>query len=586
MFWTRLGAQAGLFVGGRPPRADRAPGQPPAREPPDAARRSGAAGPPQDRRRPARRCPAPGRAQRPRPRDRRDVGAVRGGRSAVGRWRAQLQLRRGGHARRRPARDVGHRRGRRAAGARRRGGRDRGVGDAAAVDPPRAVLAHRRRWSTRSSAATSASSCSSCRSTASSSRSSTACCSPRWSSPARRYLLATTRGGEVVRRPGSGSTSRCWAGCTCCRSPFGYQLDKYELVYSTRASATAWPSRTPNARFLAYDVLTLLSGLAGALLIAGAFTRWMWPLGRDPDRLVLGLDRRSAGSTPRRSSASASTRTRYAQEQPYIAQQHLDDAARVRARRMADAVIRRRRAADRRPRSQSEEDTFTNARLWDYRPLADDPRPAPDGPPVLRLPRRRHGPLPDRRHAAPGDAVGPRAGDRQGPGRAELGQPADHQHPRDRRRDGARQRGHPGGPAAAVDPRPAADVEQRGARDHAAADLLRRERQPLRRRARQPAGVRLSRSNSNTGQGDPTTSWTGQTGIPIDSTLSRLLFAIRFRDFDLLITRPGPGRQPAPVPPDDLGAAGHGRAVPALRQGPLPGGGATASSSTSRTRTP
>ena len=26
-------------------------------------------------------------------------------------------------------------------------------------------------------------------------------------------------------------------------------------------------------------MLTLLSGVAGALLIAGAFTRWMWPLG-------------------------------------------------------------------------------------------------------------------------------------------------------------------------------------------------------------------------------------------------------------------------------------------------------------------
>ena len=30
---------------------------------------------------------------------------------------------------------------------------------------------------------------------------------------------------------------------------------------------------------MAYDVLTILSGLAAALLVAGAFTRWMWPLG-------------------------------------------------------------------------------------------------------------------------------------------------------------------------------------------------------------------------------------------------------------------------------------------------------------------
>ena len=36
-------------------------------------------------------------------------------------------------------------------------------------------------------------------------------------------------------------------------------------------------------------------------------------------------------------------------------------------------------------------------------------RPAPDRPPLLRLHRRRHGPLHHRRRAAPGDAVGSRA---------------------------------------------------------------------------------------------------------------------------------------------------------------------------------
>ena len=30
--------------------------------------------------------------------------------------------------------------------------------------------------------------------------------------------------------------------------------------------------------------------------------------------------------------------------------------------------------------------------------------------------------------------------------------------------------------------------------------------------------------------------WTGTTGIQLDTTLSRLLFALRFRDFDLLIS--------------------------------------------------
>src|SRR4029077_12773559 len=42
--------------------------------------------------------------------------------------------------------------------------------------------------------------------------------------------------------------------------------------------------------------------------------------------------------------------------------------------------------------------------------------------------------------------------------------------------------------------------------------------------------------SSSAGIPDETTAWTGQTGIPLDSTLSRLLFALKFRDLDLLIT--------------------------------------------------
>jgi len=38
------------------------------------------------------------------------------------------------------------------------------------------------------------------------------------------------------------------------------------------------------------------------------------------------------------------------------------------------------------------------------------------------------------------------------------------------------------------------------------------------------------------GESDQTTRWTGTTGIRLDTTLSRLLYALRFRDFDLLIS--------------------------------------------------
>ena len=34
-----------------------------------------------------------------------------------------------------------------------------------------------------------------------------------------------------------------------------------------------------NAQFLAFDVLTVISGIAAALLVGGAFTRMLWPLG-------------------------------------------------------------------------------------------------------------------------------------------------------------------------------------------------------------------------------------------------------------------------------------------------------------------
>ena len=36
--------------------------------------------------------------------------------------------------------------------------------------------------------------------------------------------------------------------------------------------------------------------------------------------------------------------------------------------------------------------------------------------------------------------------------------------------------------------------------------------------------------------GDVTTKWSGATGIKLDTVLSRLLFALRFRDFNMLVT--------------------------------------------------
>ena len=93
-----------------------------------------------------------------------------------------------------------------------------------------------------------------------------------------RYLLATTEGGEVFVTRVRVHVAVI-AGLYLLTIAFGYQLDKYELVYSQAGVATGVAFADANARFMAYDVLTFLSGIAGALLIAGAFTRWLWPLG-------------------------------------------------------------------------------------------------------------------------------------------------------------------------------------------------------------------------------------------------------------------------------------------------------------------
>ena len=128
-----------------------------------------------------------------------------------------------------------------------------------------------------------------------------ACCWPRSRSRAPATSPRRRRAARCSS-PASASTWRCSPGCTCSSVAFGYQLDKYELVYSTSGAGVGVGYTDANARFMAYDVLTFLSGLAGALLIAGAFTRWMWPLGAI---VIIWFARAScsAACTPRRSSA-------------------------------------------------------------------------------------------------------------------------------------------------------------------------------------------------------------------------------------------------------------------------------------------
>ncbi len=183
-----------------------------------------------------------------------------------------------------------------------------------------------------------------------------------------RYLVGASRGGLTLTTPIRVHVA-VLAGLFLLSIAFGTQLDKYELVYSTRGIATGVSFTDQNAQFFAYDVLTLLSGLAGALLVGGAFTRMLWPLGLTVGvwllaSLIIGR------AYPEAIQRFTVEPNQFAQEQRYIANNigmtrlafGLDDwedrPFRGEAVLTPDAI-----AAD--------EATFRNARLWDYRPLAD-----------------------------------------------------------------------------------------------------------------------------------------------------------------------------------------------------------------------
>ena len=347
-----------------------------------------------------------------------------------------------------------------------------------------------------------------------------------------RYLLAVTRGGEVFVTRVRVHLA-VLGGLYLISVAFGYQLDKYELVYSSAGVATGVSFADANARFFAYDVLTFLSGLAGALLIAGAFTRWMWPLGAIviiwfSASIVLG---RLYPEAIQRLSVDPNT---YAQEEPYIGNNismtrlafglnAWESRSYGGAAPLTEAAI------------QSEEDTFTNARLWDYRPLqttldqlqtvrqyydfhdVDTDRYLVNGDLRQVMLSGRELAI-DRSTDAP-SWVNTRVIKTHGIGVAMV-------------------------PVNEVTPegQPTLWIRDLPPTSNSGAPEITQPRIYFGESDDHYVVVRAKQqefdypSNSNTGAPDPTTSWTGQTGIPLDSTLSRLLFAIRFRDLDLLIT--------------------------------------------------
>ncbi len=185
---------------------------------------------------------------------------------------------------------------------------------------------------------------------------------------ATQYLVGASRSGLVFTTPVRVHLA-VLAGLFLLSVAFGYQLDKYELVYSARGIATGVSFTDQNAQFFAYDVLTVISGLAAALLVGGAFARVLWPLGFTIAvwflaSLIIGR------LYPEAIQRFTVEPNQYAQEERYIG----NNIAMTRLAYGLGSWTERQFRGDKvltEAVIEAEADTFGSARLWDYRPLGD-----------------------------------------------------------------------------------------------------------------------------------------------------------------------------------------------------------------------
>ncbi len=185
-----------------------------------------------------------------------------------------------------------------------------------------------------------------------------------------RYVVAALDGSAIFSTPVRVHLG-VLAGLFLMAIAVGYQLDKFELVYSSRMPGTAiGVSYTDeNAQFLAYDVLTGLSAIAAAFLVGGAFSRVLWPLGLTvavwfiasigigriyPEvvQRVTVIPNARVLESPNISNNIAMTRLAF-DLGGWEVRNYRGEAP------LSEAAISEHQA------------TFLNARLWDYRPLGD-----------------------------------------------------------------------------------------------------------------------------------------------------------------------------------------------------------------------
>jgi uncharacterized membrane protein (UPF0182 family) len=185
---------------------------------------------------------------------------------------------------------------------------------------------------------------------------------------AARYLVAALA-NRAVFSTGVRVHLGALAGLFLLAIAVGYQLDKFELVYSTRGIATGVSYTDFHAQLLAFDVLTGFSAIAAAFLVGGALSRVTWPLA-----LTLAVWFLASIGIGRLYPAAIQQFTvkpnEFAQEQPFIA----NNIAMTRlAFDLNDWEVRDYQGESPLTESliQEHQATFLNARLWDYRPLGE-----------------------------------------------------------------------------------------------------------------------------------------------------------------------------------------------------------------------
>ncbi|MCU0478576.1 MAG: UPF0182 family protein [Chloroflexi bacterium] len=351
-----------------------------------------------------------------------------------------------------------------------------------------------------------------------------------------RYLLAVARGGGFPTpvRVHLGVLG----GLYLLTVAAGYQLGKLELVYSTSSGIFTGVGYTDQAaRFFAFDALTIVAGVVAALLVGGAFTRWVWPLGAAV-AVWFGLSILLGNVYPEIIQRFTVEPNQFAQEQPYI----VNNLETTRSSFAVDRWEDRSYAGDAPLTAKDlidEAPTFKNARLWDYRPLqttldqiqtlrqyydfvdVDVDRYEVDGETRQVMLSARE--LAPERNPQGGSWVNQRIVFTHGFGMAMV-------------------------PVNEVDDQglPRLWVRDMPPRSTAGAPTV---SQPRIYFGERPSdwvvvGAQQAEFDYPLGEGDGTdgsgnqveTRWTGTTGIKLDSILSRLLFAARFRDLNLLIS--------------------------------------------------